>query len=206
MLFDTLVLISLIIIIMLLRRLVNIYPSLLACIIRWKENVNLESSLKLRTDRNMLAAATVIPFCLASYRFGLYSPAFIRGLGETAGLGATIGVFASYILLRNLTAFVAMPRKSGVTAYKTANAAAGTFFIILVLLLLATGGVLSFFNADQSVIKTAMIWISAATYSIFLLRKIQIFASSYNFIAVFLYICALEILPTGVLIVSALIF
>ena len=41
MLFNLLVLFSFLIVLLLLRRLVNILPSLLACIIRGKENLNL---------------------------------------------------------------------------------------------------------------------------------------------------------------------
>ena len=68
------------------------------------------------------------------------------------------------------------------------------------------GGVLSFVGTDTEVIKTAMIWISAFTYALFLLRKTQIFSSSCNFFSAFLYLCALEIIPTGILVVPAVIF
>ncbi len=205
MLFDTLALISLIIIILLLDRLVNVFPSLLACLIRWKENINLEKSVKLSRDRDFLAIALVIPFCLTAYRFKLYDPGYMKDLNEPAGLGILIGIFIGYILLRRFCTHLARSRKSRLSAYETASSASYTFFIILTLLLLAIGGILSFLDVDNSTIKNAMIWISGAIYLIFLLRKIQIFASSYNFFTVFLYLCALEIIPTGVLVTSAMI-
>ena len=98
MLFNILALTSLLVIIMLLRRLVNIYPSLLACMIRWKENVNLQMSVKLSRDRDILAVSMVIPFCLTVYRFGLYRPEFMSGMNENAGLGVTVGIFIAYTL------------------------------------------------------------------------------------------------------------
>ena len=55
MLFDILALISLLVILLLIRRIVDIFPSLMACMIRWKENVNLQASMKMRTDRDLLA-------------------------------------------------------------------------------------------------------------------------------------------------------
>ena len=71
MLFDILALISALTAILLLGRLVNIFPSLMACTIRWKESVNLESSVKHSLDRDMLSIAMVLPFCLVADRFGL---------------------------------------------------------------------------------------------------------------------------------------
>ena len=205
MLFNTLALISLLIIITLLRRLVNIFPSLLACLIRWKESVNLEMSVKLSRDRNVLAVALVIPFCLTAFHWSLYSPSFMESFDKTAGLGITIGIFIAYILLRWVLTSVCRPKKSRKSAYATSVAAGWTFFIILTLLLMATGGIMSFIGAEPQSIKSAMIWISGAIYLLLLLRRIQIFASSYNFFTVFLYLCALEIIPTGVLVTSAMI-
>ena len=66
MLFKILALFSTILIIALLKRLVNIFPSLAACMVRWKESLNLEASVKHSLDRDMLAAAMIIPFCLTA--------------------------------------------------------------------------------------------------------------------------------------------
>ena len=205
MLLNTLALISLIVIIILLRRLVNIYPSLLACLIRWKESVNLEMSVKLSRDRNILAIALVIPFCITAFRFGLYRPSFLEGFNESVGLAISIGVFVTYILLRWTLTALCRSKKSRKPAYATSVAAARTFFIILTLLLMAMGGIMSFIGVDNKVITDAMIWVSGAIYLLFILRRTQIFASSYNFFTVFLYLCALEIIPTGVLVTSAMI-
>ena len=62
MLFKLLVLFSFLIVLLLLRRLVNILPSLLACLMRGKESLNLEASVKLSRDRDALALAMIIPF------------------------------------------------------------------------------------------------------------------------------------------------
>ena len=203
--FDILAFISLLIVIMLLRRAVNIFPSLLACMIRWKENVNLEASLRLKTDRNMIAAAMVVPFCLLVEHTGLYFPSWMEGLGTSAGIFAILAVLGGYFLLRHALTFALRPRANA-SAYKTSSAASKTFFIILTFFLLATVGIFSLFDAGTEATRNAMIWISGAIYLVFIFRRVQIFASSYNFFAVFLYLCALEILPTGILIASALIF
>lgn len=205
MLFDTLALISLLTVVALLRNLVNIFPSLAACLFRAKESFNIDTSVKLQRDRNILALAFVLPFCLTAFRYGLYSPGFIENLSPNATLALTTGIFITYSLLRAVLRTLARPHKAPAT-YATAATAAYTFFIILTLALLTTGGIMFLFNADSSSIKNAMIWVSGIIYLIFLVRKVQIFASSYNYFTVFLYLCALEIIPTGVLITSAIIF
>ena len=126
MLFDSLALISLLIVITLLGRLVNIFPSMMACIVRGKENINLEMSVKLSRDRNVLAFAMTVPFCLVSCRFGLYSPAFMDGMSENIGLCVTLGIFILYAVLRVLTRAIVKPRKSPAT-YTTAAKAAYSY-------------------------------------------------------------------------------
>ena len=205
MLFDILALISTLIIITLLKRLVNIFPSLVACMMRWKESINLEASVKHSLDRDMLAVAMIIPFCLAAERFRMYDPAFMDGMNENSRLGITIGVFFIYFLIR-MTAFrAARPHKMSQKTYQAAGKAAYTFFITLTLLVTGAGSILSFFGAEADTVTVAMLWISACIYAVFLLRKMQIFVSCCSFFTAFLYLCALEFLPTGVLVASALI-
>ena len=205
MLFNILALISVLICITLLKRLVAIFPSLAACILRWKESVNLEASVKLSNDRDRLALAMVVPFCLACFRFRLYDPAFLENLGENLQLCIVLGVFISYFLLRTIMSAMVRPRKMNSKLFKTAEKASFTFFIILTLLLLTIGGILSFIGVDIETIRGAMLWISAGIYAISLLRKTQIFASGCSIFTAFLYLCALEIFPTGALVASALI-
>lgn len=206
MLFDILALISTLTAILLLRRMVNIFPSLMGCTIRWKESVNLEASVKHSLDRDMLAIAMILPFCLVADRFRLYAPDFMSGLAPSIRLALTIGIFTGYILFRTLISKMVRPHKMQPKTYRTAERAAFTFFIILTIILLAMGGVMSFIKMNESVIRTAMLCVSALIYALFMLRKLQIFASGCSFFAAFLYLCALEFVPTGVLVASAIIF
>lgn len=206
MLFDTLALISVLCIITLLKRMMNIFPSLMACMVRWKENINLQISMKTRTDRNLLAGALLIPFCLTVFRFRVYCPEFMADMPQNARLGITFGVFAAYIAIRTACRYLFRIHKTSASTYEAATDSVRTYFIILAFLLIATGGILSFTGVAPEHIKTAMIWISGAMYLVFVIRKTQIFRSSCSLFVSFLYLCALEILPTGVLIASAVIF
>ena len=206
MLFNILALISVLICLSLLKRFTAIFPSLVACIIRWKESVNLEASVKLSNDRDKLAFAMLMPFCLVADRFCLYEPKFLSGFDGNMKLAITIGIFLVYFMLRTIAAKFYRPKGRSSKCYKIADKSALTFFIILTLILLAMGGVMTFMDVEPAMIKSAMLWVSAGIYTLSLLRKTQIFVSGCSIFTAFLYLCALEIFPTGILVVSALIF
>ena len=206
MLFKTLALISLLIALLLLKTMVGVFPSLIACLTRWKESVNLDASVQLSRNRDITALALVIPFCLTVTRFRLYDPHFMVGLNDNGRPAVTIGILIGWMLLRTFLEHLLRPRKGNPKAYGTARKAAYTYLCILTLLLMLTGGIMAFVDAAPETIKTAMLWISATIYAVLLLRKTQILISSYSFFASFLYLCALEIIPTGALVASAIIF
>lgn len=206
MLFKLLVLFSFLIVLLLLRRLVNIMPSLMACMIRGKESLNLEASVKLSLDRDALALAMIIPFCLVAFRYGLYSPGFIEEMTDVSLLGIYFGVFVVYLFLRFLMTWLFRPQKLPKKTYVAADKASRSFFIVYTLLLLAMGGIFGLADVQDAVSRDAMLWVSAFMYLLFLLRKTQIFSTSCSVFAGFLYLCALEMIPTGILVVSAIIF
>ena len=119
MLFDILALISVLIVILLLGRMVNIFPSLMACTLRWKESVNLEASVKHSLDRDLFAVAMILPFCLTVERFGLYAPRFMDSFGAGLHLTAIIGIFLIYILIRTLVSKMIRPHKMQPKTYRT---------------------------------------------------------------------------------------
>ena len=58
--FNALALISVLLIIVMLKTIAGIIPSVMACLIWWKENINLESSVKLGRARDMSAVAMIL--------------------------------------------------------------------------------------------------------------------------------------------------
>ena len=204
--FDALALISVLGIMLLLKTFVGVFPSILAAAIRWKESINIESSVRLSRDRDFTAIAMVIPFCLVVYRFRIYNPDFIANLPDNPRLWAVIGTVISYFLIRKAISLVIHPHKASKKTYTAAEKAANTFFILLTLILLSVGSTCSFFGASPNSIRLTCLWLSALIYGLYLVRKLQIFASSCSLFTAFLYLCALEILPTGILVASDIIF
>ena len=128
----------------------------------------------------------------------------MEGYGDNIGLGITFGVFLAYLLTRKIMEFIIRRKVRNSKTYEAACKAGLTFFSILTLVLLATGGIMSVLDTPADVVKSAMLWISACIYLIFILRKTQILISSASFFAAFLYLCALELIPTGALAASAI--
>ena len=204
--FNALALISVLVIIVMLQTIVSIIPSVMACIIWWKENINIESSVKLERARNISAAAMILPFCLTAYRFRLYNPGVMDRMADNPRLWTLIGIFAVYCLLRYAAMRLARPHKIPMKTYTAADRAAYTFFILLTIVLLAFGSIASFAGMPSETTRIVMLWLSALVYGLYLLRKLQIFASSCSIFTAFLYLCALEFVPTGILVVSGMIF
>ena len=204
--FTILIGVALTLFLLTVRKVIELMPSLLATAIRWKDSLNLEASVKLSRDRTLIALCATVPFCLAAFAHHLYNPAFLNGFSQDAQLWISIGIFCSFVIIRTALEHMLRPRRMQAKAYKAIVSVGYSFFIILTMLLLLTCGVSALFNINGEYARNAMLWISGLTYLLYLIRKLQIFNSFSSFFAGFLYLCALEILPTGVLIASAVIF
>ena len=197
---------SLLVTILLLKKIVNVFPAMMACVLRWKESVNLEASVKLSRDRTLIAISMIVPFCLIVERFDLYSPRFLSGLDSCSRIAVIIAIFIAYLALKAFSAFISKPGKLALKNYRTACMSFATFFVLIVYVLLSVGGIAGLFELENGPVKCSMLWISIAFYFIYIIRVFQIFISSYSIFAAFLYLCALELIPTGLLVVLAFVF
>ena len=189
-----------------IRTVIEIIPSLMATAIRWKESLNLEASSRLSRDRDLVAICSIIPFCLITYSYNLYQPTWMESLGPNSRLLIIFGLLGTLFCIRTILEHVFKPRRVSMKSYKGVVRVSYSFFIILTTFLLLLTGWGAAFDIDKEAIRNAMLWVSALTYLLYLIRKIQILNSCCSFFAGFLYLCALEILPTGVLVTSAVIF
>ena len=204
--FTILVGLALVLFLLTVRTVIGLMPSLLATAIRWKESLNLEASVKLSRDRNLIALCSTVPFCLITFAFHLYRPEFMNSFKADASLWLSIGIFCVFIIVRTVLEHILRPKRMQAKTYKAVISVGYSFFIILTMLLLMATCISYLFGISPEHTKNAMLWISGLTYLLYIIRKLQIFNSFYSFFTGFLYLCALEILPTGVLITSAVIF
>lgn len=188
--------------IVLMRSFIHLIPFIADSLLRARGSVALESSVRVSRDRNMVAMVMFLPMLLLSWRYRLYNPSFIADAGPDARMGLIAAVFAGYLLLRLFMYVLLKPRRR-YEQFQVAHHATYTFFILLVILLLFTAGIMYVFGASDATIRLVLYLETAFVYLLFLLRRAQILSLSCNHLRTFLYLCGLEILPTAALVVSA---
>ncbi len=189
--------------ILLLRPIVNVLPSLAGCLLRWKECLNMEDSMKLCRDRNVFAAFMTVPFLLVAAEYRLYNPDFLAGIDMPAYLGCICGVFLCYILIRLLAGVSVRKPKAGEKTFAAARKTSYSFFCIMAAAVLTAAGICSFSDISTEVTRHVLLYVLLVSYIIFIFRKFQIFRNCCSFLSSILYLCALEILPAAILIVPA---
>ncbi len=178
--------------------------SLLGCVFRWRENVNLYNNMKMRRARNRIFMALMPAFVIVLAYYDI-SPA---GHGATAPyrfLEALLTVSA-YYLLRLTCKFLFCGRQWRSGDFQCASQTSYTFAVIGAISVFTVSGILNVAGAGSEASVSVIMWTSIVIYSVFLLREYQVFASFRGYLAAFLYLCALEILPTGLLAASYFIF
>lgn len=199
-----LVVASILLFLLILRSFLTVLPYLRDTVLRARGSAALENSVKVSRDRNLVAAVFLLPAVLLIYRYRLYDPSFLQGVGPDIRLLVIAGVFFGYLLLRYLLSRWARPRRR-YDDYQMAYRAGYTFFILLMMLALATVGILYLAGVDDLIINRFLLIESGVIYLIYLLRRGQILSLSCNPLTTFLYLCGLELLPTALLVVSAVI-
>ena len=202
---QTLSLISVLIIIIMLRRIVEILPSVFACVLRWKECAKIDEMVKVSRDRDFTALALIIPMLLTIQKHNLLPYRHMAQMSPEACFCIITAVFIGYLALRLSVRLLFLPRRIRKRS-RTRDNSDRTFFIILSVLVLSFSWLMGLFGTGPSDARHTIIWLSAAIYLLYLMRKFQIFQSHHPIFTSFLYLCALEIIPTGTLVVSAIIF
>lgn len=186
-----------------IRSFLKILPQLGRCIGRYKANLDLEDSLQLSRSRNLVAMVLFVPFCMTVHYYGLYSPAVFEGLQPLLRFAIVVGVMLAYMLLRTFLNWQLEMHSYGTRTFTAANRSFLNFGIILFLELFCCGALLLAFTHDPGLTRTVLLWIAGISYLVYIFRRGQIFSTVCNPFATFLYLCGLELLPTGGLVLSA---
>ena len=179
-------------------------PALADSVFRARGSASLERSVRLNRDRTLIALMNMVPAILLVYRYRLYNPDFLADLAPTSRLLAIAAVFFGYLLLRFLLYLACKPRWRS-DYYRQARRGSFTFFILLMFLVLVTVGILFLFGCNDVIIRHSIYTELLIVYPFHLFRRTQILSLSCNPLTTFLYLCTLEILPTALLVISAVI-
>lgn len=188
---------------MVIRNFLSVLPFLSDSVFRARGSAALENSVRASRDRNLVAAVCILPVILMMYRFRLYDPSFVQGMSPDRRLLVVAGVFLGYLLLRYVMYLLCQPRRGDWFGIARRNAF--TFFIILALVVFPTVGILLLVGVKSLTVKTVILVETAVIYFLYLIRKGQFLSGFCSQLQVFLYLCALEILPTAALVVTAMV-
>ena len=188
-----------------IRDFLTLLPYLMDSLLRARGSVALEGSIPISRIRNNISLTLLLPVVLVLYRYRLWYPSFLQGWPLSGQLGAILGAFMVYLLLRGLL-YVWMKPKRNADYYQLSHKAVFTHFILFcILLFLPTVGVLALVGASDSFSRLLLFVEAGVFYFLLLLRRGQILALSCNHLRTFLYLCGLEIIPTALWVVSAIV-
>ncbi len=200
-LFNSLAVVSVLLAILLVRKYIDILPAVFRSLFKWKESLRLEYSVRLGRDRNMVYAALIIPACLMLDRYSVGFPSFMSGIHPALHLAGTFLIFFVYLSLRALMKAVCRRRMTDALAYKAVYCLFRSFFCIAVPLCLATVGILTVAKVSAYVVRTAIFDEIVISYALLLLRQREILSHYCTVLTTILYLCALELLPAGFLVI-----
>lgn len=187
-----------------IRNYFDILPYAFRAFSRARASFQLEASIPRSRSRDIAALLLVVPFCMVADYYDIYIPDMLSGLQSWTKLSVIVGIVASYWLIRKFFTWQFAPRRSGTEAYQVAAKAGNTFFLLLAFMMGFTVLLLSLFDVNHLIIRKICLALMAFIYAVFLLRKTQILSQFCNPFITILYLCALELLPTGLLVASTI--
>jgi hypothetical protein len=197
---TALIVIATLLLLISLRIFISLFPKLLDSLSRWKACMNIEASVQLKSDRNTLAVIATLPLALVADRYGFFSAEVLDYVPDAWSSLATLGIIIVWLLLRYVIFYFCSLRAPRPETFRTAHKSFSNYWILASVLLTLTAGVISFTNIPDAAGRTILLYELAVMYLIALLRKSQILLSFCGPLTTFLYLCALEFIPTGALI------
>ena len=181
----------------------HIFPHLFKCHTRWRWNFTLEASMQLARMRNFFAFMMITPFCLIVSRYDILQIDIIKQYVPREWMtGAIIGVLLLYMLVRLMTYGMISSRSRQSNTITVAHKTSINFFVVLTLLMVLTTGILFANGAEEGTFRTAILLEMVVLYVVMILWEGEILLGSCNPLTTFLYLCALEFVPTGLLIAA----
>ena len=81
-----------------MKGILNVMPMVLGSLFRWKENLNIEDSVKMCRERNRFALILFPAFCVTTARYGVWSPSFIGDSGLLTSIPVTAAALVVFLL------------------------------------------------------------------------------------------------------------
>lgn len=183
-----------------LKSFLNILPLLFDSFTRWKGCMTIDSSVRLKSDRNLVGYISILPIALIADRFHLFSAGILDTVPEDWHLAATLGTVIAWLLLRHFFYIICSARARRPETFRTAHSSVFNFIILMAAVMVPLAGIFSFTGISEETERMVLIYAAGFFYLVAILRESQILASFCSQIQTFLYLCALEFIPTGALV------
>ena len=186
------------------REFVALVPSLLDAFSRWRACLNIDSNLQTRSARNLFGFIFILPITVIADRFSFIPAGRLAAVSAEWHIVAVLGTIVAWLLLRALIYVILSFRVRKRELFQTAHKSFYNFWILAGALNIITGAVCLAAGMDLHTARTVLLSELALLYFVAFIRKAQILGSFCSLLHTFLYLCALEILPTGTLIALSL--
>jgi len=186
---------------------IRLWPMLQGCLVRSRGNITMEHSVRQARVRNNCALVCLLAFCLLASRFA--GEDFGGGVDALWRTPLIIGGVCAYLILRRIIYKIIMatnpPVRNDTETRLAIHSALYNYFIVAVFAMLTAFGVMSLFSIEDAIKSYVLLGIFALFLLLALLRISQILSANCSGLRMFLYLCALELLPLGALVATALI-
>lgn len=172
-----------------LRDLFRVTPALLHSLTSRKGCEEAEYNMQTSRTRTWVSSVFMLPLCLIADRY----------LAPESRILVTMGLVTGFLLLRLLIYGMIRYRILGGERFRYAYTCFFTYSLLSTAVCLVAVGVLNLAGATDETVRTVVIPILSAFYFFFLVRKWHFLQNSYGPFTTFLYLCALEFLPLGIL-------
>ena len=199
------ILISAVLILLILRNYISLFPTLTACLFRPNPNISLEHNFHTARERSNFAWAMLLPFAILVDRFNLYKPSFLGKIPPEWSLVSVFGVIAAFVAVRFLL-FPLRPVRLHGDESKAAHLNLFTNFSVLVPTMILSFGIMHVLHAQEPTIRTVLLLETGLFYFLSIILTGRILARQCSALPTFLYLCALEIIPAALIIASVLMF
>ncbi len=189
-----------------LANFLSLMTLMIECLLRFKAAERVEHNLGIARSRNFSVACLILPFSLIISRYDVYHPAYFDNVAPEFRTVITIGVVALFFLLVFLSSHAVNHRGLSDDLFYAACHTTLNYFIIAFSLLAAFIAVFMLFGISDTIARKAISAAIIFLWAFALLRSFQILHSRCDLFTTILYLCALEIMPSAIIVASEMLF
>jgi len=184
----------------------RLVPYLIYSYDRSRGALDLEHNMGLARSRNLISLCFLLPACLIADRYALMRPHFLAEIPPQWSVAATAGLLLGLLFVRDLCYLLFRPRRLGGELLAALHHNPGNYIILLSVLMLTTVGFCSAFHAPDTLVRTILLWETAAVWLLNMVRSTQLLAAKVSGFSTFLYLCGLELFPAALLVTVVVLF